>query len=212
MKKEKVIIFEGEHDFVLPKSRIRDKKTGISYNVEDFKNLVNIGEAPTDSSPENPVPTSIEPAPNVPVYALPTPISGGGGGGTTTSTTIETTTIAPTPTPTPTAPTPTPSPISKKSLLEPNVVLGGAQSIPTGTETVFSTPAPTSNISKIETPIVTTTSVIAPDNLGKAPTPTFGGGAGGGGGTKPKEKKKSNYWWLLILVGIGGYMYYKKKK
>lgn len=40
MKKERVIIFEGEHQFVAPKNRVRNKKTGVSYHVESEVNLV----------------------------------------------------------------------------------------------------------------------------------------------------------------------------
>jgi hypothetical protein len=38
MKKEKVIIFEGEQNFVIPKNRVRDKKTGVSYYVPNDVN------------------------------------------------------------------------------------------------------------------------------------------------------------------------------
>ena len=35
MRREDVIIFEGEHQFVVPKNRVRNKKTGMSYNVPE---------------------------------------------------------------------------------------------------------------------------------------------------------------------------------
>jgi len=49
-------------------------------------------------------------------------------------------------------------------------------------------------------------------------TPNLGtriGGGGGGGADEPKAaEKKKNYWWLLILaaVGVGAYAYYKRNK
>ena len=51
MKKEKVIIFEGEQNFVIPKNRVRDKKTGISYYVPDEMNVT----APVGTPMEAPI-------------------------------------------------------------------------------------------------------------------------------------------------------------
>jgi hypothetical protein len=61
-------------------------------------------------------------------------------------------------------------------------------------------------------PIIPTTLVAT--NLG---TPIGGGrfgGGGGGGEEEPKAtEKKKNYWWLLVVaLGVGAYIYYKRKK
>jgi hypothetical protein len=57
MTKERVIIFEGEDEFILPKNRVRNKKTGISYYVPDEMNVI----APVGGGGELPPP--IEPPP-----------------------------------------------------------------------------------------------------------------------------------------------------
>lgn len=50
MKKKKVIIFEGEEDFVLPKNTIYDGKTGKTYVVAEEMNVI----APTkEDQPQN---------------------------------------------------------------------------------------------------------------------------------------------------------------
>jgi len=54
MKKEKVIIFEGEQNFVIPKNRVRDKKTGISYYVPDEMNVTAPVGTPMDEPIEPP--------------------------------------------------------------------------------------------------------------------------------------------------------------
>ena len=56
MTKERVIIFEGEDEFILPKNRVRNKKTGISYYVPDEMNVT----APTKGDGLG---TPIEPPP-----------------------------------------------------------------------------------------------------------------------------------------------------
>jgi hypothetical protein len=50
MKREDVIIFEGEDQFVLPKNRVRDRKTGVSYNVPNV-NLVGDENVPQMERP-----------------------------------------------------------------------------------------------------------------------------------------------------------------
>ncbi len=54
---------------------------------------------------------------------------------------------------------------------------------------------------------------LLPISFGSAPV----GGGGGGGGSKkeeaaPKKSLLQKYWWLLVLAGVGGYIYYKRKK
>jgi len=181
MKKEKVIIFEGEHEFVAPKTRVRDRKTGISYNVKDYVNLVSSDTAPIDKPTEDQPPQldvsqgsgSVRPEPS----------------STTTSTTSDTTTRPPIQN-------------GKKNLPTPDIQLGSPSK-----KTVLEQ-APIQVSTKIDLP------VIAPSNLGKAPVPIMGGG--GVGGSKEQAKAQPSflqkYWWLLLIAGVGGYMYYKRKK
>lgn len=181
MKKEKVIIFEGEHEFVAPKSRVRDRKTGISYNVKDYVNLVSSDMAPIDK------PTEDQP-PQLDVSQGSGPVRPESSS-TTTSTTSDTTTARP--------------PImddKKITLPEPDVQLGSPR------KTIIEEGPITTNV-KVDLPIA------VPSNLGKAPAPIMGGG-GGGGSKEGAAKQKTflqKYWWLIAL-GVGGYIYYKKKK
>lgn len=58
MKKEKVIIFEGEHMFVAPKNTVYDKKTGMTHVIPEYANLVqppNETVAPTNCFQIDPV-------------------------------------------------------------------------------------------------------------------------------------------------------------
>lgn len=62
-------------------------------------------------------------------------------------------------------------------------------------------------------PALIPTPLITPD-LGMPLGSRGGGGAGGGGGEEPKpEEKKKSYMWLLLLVaaGIGAYVFYNRK-
>jgi len=69
-----------------------------------------------------------------------------------------------------------------------------------------------------DTPIVSTTTVIAPlipENLGLPIAPSGGmarGGGGGGGGDEKKGIKKTSYWWLLLVLAAAGGMYYYSKR
>lgn len=187
MKKEKVIIFEGEHNFVAPKSRVRDKKTGISYKVEDYLNVVASSDVAPIDKPIEDVPPALDVSQG---SGDPRPMPTGGGG-TTTSTTSDTTTERP--------------PImddKKTTLPEPDVQLGSPR------KTVIEEAPVTTNV-RVDLPIA------VPTNLGKAPAPIMGGGGGGGGSKEAAAPKKSllqQYWWILLVLGVGGYMYYKRKK
>jgi hypothetical protein len=184
MKKEKVIIFEGEHEFVAPKSRVRDRKTGVSYNVQDYMNVVSSDMAPIDK------PTEDQP-PQLDVSQGSGPIRPEPSGGGTTSTTVETTTLRP------------PTENGKTKLPEADVQLGSPSK-----KAAIEELAPVTTNLKVDLPI------SVPTNLGKAPAPIMGGGGGGGSKDQAAAKKTflQNYWWLIVALGIGGYMYYKKKK
>jgi hypothetical protein len=81
MKKEKVIIFEGEHMFVAPKNTVYDKKTGMTHVIPEYANLV---QPPNETvSPSNCF--QIDPVTGVQV---PTDCGGLGGGVTPPVSTI----------------------------------------------------------------------------------------------------------------------------
>jgi hypothetical protein len=193
MKKEQVIIFEGEHNFVMKKNRVRDKKTGISHYVPDEMYLIapkddgQLGdpiEPPADTdgpapNPKSEVTDKGVPDKNVPDDVKPLPIGGGGDG---------------------IARDDSPSPIG----------LGDARKIVSDEEITTSTTSSTT------TKIVV--KIDIPTGLGTNPT-SSGVGSGASGSSKKETAaaaKKSllqKYWWVLLLVAGGGaYYYYKKKK
>jgi len=187
MKKEKVIIFEGEQNFVIPKNRVRDKKTGVSYYVPDDMNVVGVdksGITPIDESqldapkePDEPI-RIITPPPSGSSDISVRSQGGSGGGGT--------------------------------------IQLGNpTKQFPSAGEEVIapSTPLAPSPPLAITTPVLP----LLPIDMGVAPSKMVGGGGGGGGGSKqPSEATKKTflqkYWWLLLLVAAGGGYYYYKKK
>jgi hypothetical protein len=162
MAKEKVIIFEGEHNFVAPKNHVTNKATGMTHYVPDEVNLI----------------------------------------------------------PSPTSATQPSSPTLGGAITRPVVDAASSTNITTNTPIVVTNP----NISKTIAPpppatIPTTTSTLTttttkPISFGSAPV----GGGGGGGGKKeeaaPQKTFLQKYWWAIAIavVGIGGYIYYKKKK
>lgn len=104
MKREQVIIFEGEHMFVAPKNTVYDKKTGMTHVVPEFENLLpapqdgSVGTGITDPTiPPAPVEGPLLPV-GTPIGTGPTPPIGGGAptpvADITTSTTTTTTTAA----------------------------------------------------------------------------------------------------------------------
>lgn len=108
MKKEKVIIFEGEHNFVTPKNTVYDKKTGMTHVIPEYANLVqppNETVAPANCFQIDPV-TGVQ---------VPTDCSGLGGGtpvapvGGGTADITTTTTLPPADTTTPTTTTTLPA-------------------------------------------------------------------------------------------------------
>lgn len=186
MKKEKVIIFEGEQNFVVPKNRVRDKKTGISYYVPDEMNVT----APIGTLMEEP----IEP-PRQPDEPIGSP---------KTTTTQQDDASKP-------STVPTDSTLASRGTLAQNdaISLGDKSSVMSDEEITTSTT--TSTTTKATTsilPILPIDTIIAPSKMG-------GGVGGGGGGSKdgasvPKKTFLQKYWWVLLLVAGGGYYYYKK--
>ena len=209
MKKEKVIIFEGEHNFVIPKNRVRDKKTGVSYYVPDEMNVT------------APVGVGVLDAPIEPPTQPDDPI----GSPKTTTTQQE---DASKPTTVPTGVT-----LASKGTLAQNDAIslgdaGGGGTITPPMEVTTPTPLPLGDkpkaLSDEEMPKTTTTPTIA-TTIPTLPIDTavtsskmsgaFGGGGGGGskdGASVPKKTFIQKYWWLLLLVAGGGYYYYKKNK
>jgi len=189
MKKEEVIIFEGEHNFVVPKNRVRNKKTGVSYYVPEEMNVT----APVGVGVLEP---PIEP-PKQPDEPIGSP--------KTITTQQE---DATTPTPVPTGVT-----LASKGTLSQNdaVSLGGAKLLPSaGEESGENLTTTTTNI---PTQVIIPT---LPIGMGVSPSKLSGGG-GGGGGSKdsatPKKTLLQKYWWVLLIVAVGGgYYYYKNKK
>jgi hypothetical protein len=186
MKKEQVIIFEGEHNFVMKKNHVRDKKTGISHYVADEMNViapVGVGvldapiEPPTQTDGPAPSPTTtttLQDASQV-ITSVPKDVVLLGGGLSTT-------------------PVPDLLPLGNK----PNVLSDEEMTTSTTSSTT------TKIVLKIDIP------------TGLGTNPTLGGIGGGGGKKEtPAEAKKSflqKYWWILLLVGGGGAYYYYKKK
>ena len=187
MKKEKVIIFEGEQNFVVPKNRVRDKKTGISYYVPDEMNVT----APIGTPMEEP----IEP-PRQPDEPIGSP---------KTTTTQQDDASKPSTVPTDS------TLVSRGTLAQNDISLGDRSSVMSDEEITTSTT--TSTTTKATTsilPILPIDTIIAPSKMG-------GGVGGGGGGSKdgasvPKKTFLQKYWWVLLLVAGGGYYYYKKIK
>lgn len=189
MKKEKVIIFEGEQNFVIPKNRVRDKKTGISYYVPDEMNVT----APIGTPMEEP----IEP-PRQPDEPIGSP---------KTTTTQQEDASKPSPVPTDTT-------LASRGTLAQNdaISLGDRSSVMSDEEitTTSTTTSTTTEIPKTTIPILPIDTILAS---------RLGGGVGGGGGggskdatAKAKKTFLQKYWWLLLIVAAGsGYYYYKKK-
>jgi hypothetical protein len=192
MTKEKVIIFEGEHNFVLPKNRVRNKKTGMSYYIPDEMNVT----APTKGDGLG---TPIEPPPQPDDIDI----------SPKTTTTQEEERKKETTVPDDV----TPLGDGKRRLidLEPTPIgLGDARKIVSDEEiTTTSTTTSTTTVKPI---------VILPIDLGVSPSSRIGGGGSGGGGAKEGAAKKKTllqkYWWILAIAAIGGgyYLYKNKKK
>lgn len=210
MKKEEVIIFEGEHNFVLPKNRVRNKKTGVSYYVPDDVNVVGIDKSGISPIEEPPVQPDAPREPDEPIRIITNPPSGssdisvrtyggGGGGGTIiTQPTIQPSTNMGT----------TPPRIG-----EPIIGLGNpTKQFPTAGEEIVD-PKPTPTPSPTPTPTLTIPTLPI-DTI--PPSSKFGGGGGGGGSKDGASASKKTflqkYWWLLLLVAGGGYYIYKKNK
>jgi hypothetical protein len=70
--------------------------------------------------------------------------------------------------------------------------------------------------SPVQQPLQTKAEVpTLPISFGSAPSRSGGGGGGGGAKEEKAAAKKTflqKYWWLLVLAGVGGYIYYKRKK
>jgi hypothetical protein len=104
---------------------------------------------------------------------------------------------------------------TKPSLGNPTIGGGGGSPLPslgdptklaTPQEEVTPAPTPEPEPKKVAVPLL-------PISFGSAP---IGGGGGGGGSKKeetaPKKTLLQKYWWILVLAGVGGYIYYKRKK
>jgi hypothetical protein len=187
MKKEKVIIFEGEQNFVIPKNRVRDKKTGISYYVPDEMNVT----APVGTRMEDP----IEP-PRQPDEPIGSP---------KTTTTQQEDALKP-------STVPTDSTLASRGTLAQNdaLSLGDRSSVMSDEEmtTTSTTTSTTTEIPKTTIPTLPIDTILAPRL-------SVGGGGGGGskdGASAPKKTFLQKYWWLLLLVAAGGGYYYYKKK
>jgi hypothetical protein len=189
MKKEQVIIFEGEHNFVMKKNRVRDKKTGISHYVPDEMYAI----APKDDGQLDP---PIEPPtqPDDPVYRPKQEVTEKG---------VPDKNV--------------PDDVKLLPNGDGGINLGDPIKVVPDEETPPPPPPPpnTSDTTTTTTKIVVTIDI--PTGLGT--NPTLGGVGGGGGGGKKETAavaKKSflqKYWWLLLIVAGGGaYYYYKKKK
>ena len=159
MAKEKVIIFEGEHNFVAPKNHVTNKATGMTHYIPDEVNLI---PSPNSATQPNSLPHLGGATRHVAQTASST--------NRTTNTPIVVT--------------------------NPNI-----------SKTIA--PPPPENI----TTSTLTTTTTKPISFGAAPV-----GGGGGGGKKeeaaPQKTFLQKYWWAIAIavVGIGGYIYYKKKK
>lgn len=93
MRKKKVIIFEGEQDFVAPKNTVYDSKTGKTYVVPEEMNVI----APTeDEQPTGGGGTVTDQDPLIPPRDVGTPAPTPPAVEVTTSSTTTTTTKAPT--------------------------------------------------------------------------------------------------------------------
>lgn len=213
MKKEKVIIFEGEQNFVIPKNRVRNKKTGVSYYVPDDMNVVGVDKSGITPIDESQLDAPKEP--DEPIRIITPPPSGssdisvrnqGGSGGAGTLITK-----------------PTGNPVTTMGTLpssvgEPNIGLGNpTKQFPSAGEELTTT---TSTTTSTTTKIAITIDI--PTGLGDNPITSSGlgsklsGGGGGGGGSKDaaataKKTFLQKYWWLLLIAAAGGYYYYKKK-
>jgi hypothetical protein len=191
MTKEKVIIFEGEHNFVTPKNRVRNKKTGISYYVPDEMNVTapNSGDGlgkPIEPPPQpddiiiSPKTTTTQEEDRKKETTVPLDVKPLGDG--------------------------------KRRLIdfEPTPIgLGDARKVVSDEEiTTTSTTTSTTTVKPI---------VILPIDLGVSPSSRIGGGGGGGGAKEDAAKKKTlfqKYWWILAIAAVGGgyYLYKNKKK
>lgn len=211
MKKEKVIIFEGEQNFVIPKNRVRNKKTGVSYYVPDDMNVVGVdksGITPIDESqldaPKEPdEPIRIITPPPMGSSDISVKTYGGSTGGAGTLTTK-----------------PMGNPVTNMGTLppsvgEPNIQLGNpTKQFPSAGEEVVTPITPVAPSTPIA-PITPSIPILPIDTI--VSTSKTGGGFGGGGGgskdatAKAKKTFLQKYWWLLLLVAGGGYYYYKKK-
>jgi hypothetical protein len=211
MKKEKVIIFEGEHNFVIPKNRVRDKKTGISYYVPDNMNVVGVdksGITPIDETqldapkePDEPIRIIKPPPSGSSDISVKTFGGGTGGAGTITKGGGET--------------GDRPPPLGGGG--QRGIDLGDPIKIVADEELTTTTSTTTSTTTKIAI------TIDIPTGLGGNPITSSGlgsklsGGGGGGGGSKDatataKKTFLQKYWWLLLLVAAGGGYYYYKKK
>ncbi len=188
MTKEKVIIFEGEHNFVVPKNRVRNKKTGMSYYVPDEMNVIApVGVGVLDAPIEPPAqPDDVIISPK------------------TTTTQEEdakkVTTV------------PEGVTLVSKKTLEKNddINLGDSRKIVSDEElTTTSTTTSTTTVKPI---------LVIPIDLGVNPSSRIGGGVGGGSSAKEEAAKKKTllqkYWWILAIAAVGGgyYLYKNKKK
>jgi hypothetical protein len=211
MKKEKVIIFEGEQNFVIPKNRVRNKKTGVSYYVPDDMNVVGVDKSGITPIDESQLDAPKEP--DEPIRIITPPPSGssdisvrnqgGSGGGGTLST------------------KPLGNPVTTMGTLppsvgEPNIQLGNpTKQFPSAGEELVTPITPVAPSTPVA-PITPTIPIVPIDTI--VSTSKMGGGIGGGGGgskegaSAPKKTFLQKYWWLLLLVAAGGGYYYYKKK
>jgi hypothetical protein len=188
MTKEKVIIFEGEHNFVTPKNRVRNKKTGMSHYVPSEMNVIApVGVGVLDAPIEPPI------QPDEPM------------GSPKTTTTLQDAAKIITSQPADVTLAP------KNTLLvnDANVTLGGARTLLPSDEQMQETKTTTTT-----TPIIPLMQI----DLGVSPSAMRSGGGGGGGAKEEAAKKKTflqKYWWIFLIAAVGGgaaYYKYKKKK
>lgn len=192
MKREKVIIFEGEHMFVAPKNTVYDKKTGMTHTIPEFANLVD--------------PKTAE--------SLPILTTGGIAGDTDTRTqdTNTQTNLVSSGTARYAGTDTTVSPIGGGGAVRTPIV---EMETTTSSTTSTTTAAP-----KIEQTLNVPLNLGLP--LQSQMARSGGGGGGGGGSASGEGKPQANvfvtllkkYWWvgLIVAAGVGGYFYAKRKK
>jgi hypothetical protein len=216
MKKESVVVFSGEDQFILPRNKVYNMKSGktefVGQNGVKDENVT--PPTATDPTPPAPPPTGVVEDPdkgtNPPrqygyssgKFQMPDPTNPefcgivqeyitNRGHGSASPEDIMSAYNA----------------FKKYCNSEPTPPYGGDQPPPKDNkpqEPPKDEPKPDVVVPLLPIPLVT-------PNLGTR----IGGGGGGGGADEPKaSEKKKNYWWLLILaaVGVGAYAYYKRNK